>query len=100
MVWVPSRMEILVGQGNGSVVFWDSLKGNPVYVLKADFEEITQMCYDDATRRLVTTSKGKNIKVTVLGICSSGRYPSSGGTPRLWIARRRRRRYKGGLIML
>lgn len=56
-------MEILVGQGNGTIVFWDSLKGSPMYVLRADPEEITEMQYDDSTRRLITSSKGRSIKV-------------------------------------
>jgi WD40 repeat protein len=63
VVWVLKRMEVLVGMGNGTVTFWNSLKGHPMYVLRADTDEITQIHYDDTSRLLITSSKGKLIKV-------------------------------------
>lgn len=62
-MWVPKRMEVLVGLGNGTVTFWNSLKGHPMYVLRADSDEITQLHYDDNKRLLITASKGKMVKV-------------------------------------
>jgi|JI6StandDraft_1071083.scaffolds.fasta_scaffold04228_8 hypothetical protein len=38
LVWVPKRMEVLVGLGNGTVTFWNSLLGHPMFVLRADSE--------------------------------------------------------------
>lgn len=63
LVWVPKRMEILVGHGNGTVTFWDSLKGCPMYVLRVDDDEITRMTYDENTRILVVSAKGQMVKV-------------------------------------
>lgn len=63
LAWVPKRMEVLVGLGNGTVTFWNSLKGHPMFVLRAETEELTQLHYDENSRLLVTASKGKNIKV-------------------------------------
>ena len=36
LVWIPSRMEMMVALGNGTIVFWDTMKGQPLYVLRAD----------------------------------------------------------------
>jgi len=36
LVWVPKRMEVLVGMGNGTIIFWNSLRGHPMFVLRAD----------------------------------------------------------------
>lgn len=37
-MWAPDRMEIMVGMGDGTVCFWNSLSGEAVYLLHAHLE--------------------------------------------------------------
>lgn len=56
LVWVPERMEIIVGMEDGTVCFWDSNAGEPIYQFHAHVEEVSKMYYDSKKRLLITAA--------------------------------------------
>lgn len=63
MVWRDHGKEIISGDEDGLVTFWYSKEGNPLYVLKAHTQPITQMRLNEESQQLITSSKDKTIKV-------------------------------------
>ena len=59
LAWNPEKMEILVGMENGTIYFWDTLAGEPVYVFGAHEDEISKMYFNVEERLLITASKGQ-----------------------------------------
>lgn len=61
--YYSKRHELITGDGNGKIVVWNLLKGQPVYAWDAHKGEITQMHYEEETRILISGSKDKTMKV-------------------------------------
>jgi WD40 repeat protein len=63
VAWANSSREILGSFGNGTVAIFDVDKGEATYVIQAHKEEVTQILWLDAPRRLLTASKDKTLKI-------------------------------------
>jgi len=47
VLWRDNGREIISGDQDGCVTFWYSKEGNPLYVLKAHSDAITQMRWNE-----------------------------------------------------
>lgn len=63
MQWAASSRELLCGFANGTVVVFDVAKGDAGFVFQAHAEEVSQLQWLDAPRRLVSSSRDKTLKV-------------------------------------
>ena len=66
IVWIPDRMELAVGTADGSITFWNAVKGKSLYVLQSSNLEVTKLVYQEATQTIICSNKGKAIKFWVL----------------------------------
>ncbi len=62
VAWSSSRHEIMVGSANGTVTFWNPIKGESLYVQKCHEDELTRVLYLEKERLMVTASKGREVK--------------------------------------
>jgi len=60
--WASNRQELISGNQDGTVTFWDARKAEQIYVMHAHQDAITQMMWLDKTQVLMTASKDKKIK--------------------------------------
>ena len=63
MLWRDHGREIISGDEEGTVTFWYSKEGNPLYVMKAHQGPITQMRWNEELQQLITCGKDKTVKV-------------------------------------
>jgi len=60
--WASARQELVSGNRDGTVTFWDARKAEPIYVMSAHQSDITQLFWIDKAQILVTSSKDKKVK--------------------------------------
>lgn len=63
ILWKDKGREIISGDEEGYVTFWNSKDGQPLYVMKAHQGPITQMRWNEDEQQLITGSKDKTIKL-------------------------------------
>jgi WD40 repeat protein len=63
VLWRDHGREIISGDADGLVTFWNSKDGAALYVLKAHDGAITQMRWNEDSQQLITCSKDKSIKI-------------------------------------
>ncbi|CAE7729868.1 LST8-1 [Symbiodinium microadriaticum] len=63
VAWAPSSREILAGSATGAVVAFDVDSCVPSYAWKAHEDEITQICWVDGHRRLLTAAKDRRLRI-------------------------------------
>jgi len=62
LAWTPSRYELYSGTEDGTITFWSVRTAQPLYALKAHSSGVTQFCYLEKDRILMSASKDKKIK--------------------------------------
>ncbi|CAE7249689.1 lst8 [Symbiodinium pilosum] len=63
VAWAPSSREILASCGTGAIVAFDVDSCAPSYAWQAHEDEITQICWIDSHRRLLTSSKDRKLRI-------------------------------------
>jgi len=61
-VWSSGRAELMSGNGDGTVTFWNAKKATPIYVIPAHTDAITKLQWFESSSMLVTAGKDKKIK--------------------------------------
>jgi len=62
VAWSTSRAELMSGNDDGTVTFWNAKKASPIYVLMAHAEAVTKMQWIESKGVLVTAGKDKKIR--------------------------------------
>ncbi|CAE8596044.1 unnamed protein product, partial [Polarella glacialis] len=63
VAWAGSSREILAGYASGAVVAFDVDRNAASYALQAHQDEVTALLWLDGSRRLITASKDKTLKI-------------------------------------
>jgi len=61
-VWSPGRAELMSGNDDGTVTFWNAKKASPIYVLSTHGEAITKLQWFEGKSLLLTGGKDKKIR--------------------------------------
>eukprot|EP00828_Plagiopyla_frontata_P039391 TRINITY_DN517_c0_g1_i2.p1 TRINITY_DN517_c0_g1~~TRINITY_DN517_c0_g1_i2.p1 ORF type:complete len:317 (-),score=57.95 TRINITY_DN517_c0_g1_i2:63-1013(-) len=60
--WSKDRLELYVGNEDGTITFWNAKKAKPFFVLKAHDDAVTQLFYNEAKQLLISSGKDKKLK--------------------------------------
>mmetsp|Transcript_23422 Transcript_23422/g.54528 ORF Transcript_23422/g.54528 Transcript_23422/m.54528 type:complete len:594 (-) Transcript_23422:167-1948(-) len=63
MAWMSSSREVAAGFQNGTVAVLDLDVGKASFVFEAHSQEVTQVCWLDSSRQLLTSSTDKTLKI-------------------------------------